>query len=337
MDYNKIGLWIANKRKEANLTQKELGEKIHVTDKAVSKWERGLSLPDISILENLAQVLDTTIYEILKIQNKKDIDITKKLEEEQEKLKKQYWKKILKLSVPFLIIILISLFKLIPFGYTVDHIRYTHNTNKLINLGKPKFSFFHTTYQNSFSYKNMRGKNILESEVKQYLNTLKAIPCYNTIYYYDEQAMISIIEYTIKGKLFYNTVTYQIRDGNYCDNLKEKEYKEKLEGLNRMHTLYTEESDLNVSFYLGKEEEEFIATLSVSYYDKKQEKRKTLLENSKGTFEIKNDELYYYRTAMKEKKQDLEIPNTSKFIIKNGKLILQENYLKEYEKSIILK
>ena len=66
MNYNKIGNFIAEKRKEKGLTQKELAEKIGVTDKAVSKWERGLGCPDVSILELLANQLDVSILEILK-------------------------------------------------------------------------------------------------------------------------------------------------------------------------------------------------------------------------------------------------------------------------------
>ena len=66
MNYNKIGEFIQEKRKEKNLTQKELATKIGVTDKAVSKWERGLGCPDVSILEILANELDVSILEILK-------------------------------------------------------------------------------------------------------------------------------------------------------------------------------------------------------------------------------------------------------------------------------
>ena len=50
MDNNKIGKFIASRRKEKGLTQQELGNNLFVTDKAVSKWERGLSLPDITII-----------------------------------------------------------------------------------------------------------------------------------------------------------------------------------------------------------------------------------------------------------------------------------------------
>ena len=66
MNYEKIGKFIQEKRKEKNLTQKELAQKLNVTDKAVSKWERGLGCPDVSILELLSKELDVSILEILK-------------------------------------------------------------------------------------------------------------------------------------------------------------------------------------------------------------------------------------------------------------------------------
>lgn len=66
MNYEKIGEFIAEKRKEKNLTQAELAKKIGVTDKAVSKWERGLGCPDISILEVLAKELNVSVLELLK-------------------------------------------------------------------------------------------------------------------------------------------------------------------------------------------------------------------------------------------------------------------------------
>lgn len=65
MDYYKIGQFIAERRKQLNLTQKQLGEKLNVTDKAVSKWERGLGCPDVSILGELSEVLQVGIGEIL--------------------------------------------------------------------------------------------------------------------------------------------------------------------------------------------------------------------------------------------------------------------------------
>ena len=66
MNYETIGKFIQEKRKEKNLTQKQLAYKLGVTDKAVSKWERGQGCPDVSILEILSKELGVSILEILK-------------------------------------------------------------------------------------------------------------------------------------------------------------------------------------------------------------------------------------------------------------------------------
>ncbi len=66
-----IGKRIAELRKKKGLTQNELAEKMHVTDKAVSKWERDLSYPDINAIAKLAEVLEVPVNDLLntKIQN----------------------------------------------------------------------------------------------------------------------------------------------------------------------------------------------------------------------------------------------------------------------------
>lgn len=65
MDYEKIGKFILLLRKEQWLTQSQLAEKLDVTNKAISKWERGLGAPDISLLRNLSSILKVSINEIL--------------------------------------------------------------------------------------------------------------------------------------------------------------------------------------------------------------------------------------------------------------------------------
>ena len=65
MDAGKTGKFIAKRRKDLNMTQNELAEKLHITDKAVSKWERGLSFPDISVLIPLAEILNISLYDLL--------------------------------------------------------------------------------------------------------------------------------------------------------------------------------------------------------------------------------------------------------------------------------
>lgn len=63
-----FGQFLAQTRKERNMTQQELAQQLHVTNTAVSKWERGLSYPDVSLFEPLAQVLGLSISELMACQ-----------------------------------------------------------------------------------------------------------------------------------------------------------------------------------------------------------------------------------------------------------------------------
>lgn len=65
MDIKKVGEQIAVLRKAKGLTQSELGERIGVSFQAVSKWERGETLPDVTLLPDLAKILETTVDFIL--------------------------------------------------------------------------------------------------------------------------------------------------------------------------------------------------------------------------------------------------------------------------------
>lgn len=65
IDKAAFGVFLAERRREKGFTQKELAEKLFVSDKAVSKWERGLSLPDVSLLIPLAETLGVTVAELL--------------------------------------------------------------------------------------------------------------------------------------------------------------------------------------------------------------------------------------------------------------------------------
>lgn len=65
MNQAKIGVFIAQCRKEVGLTQSGLAEKLNITDRAVSKWERGKSLPDASIMLELCSILEITVNDLL--------------------------------------------------------------------------------------------------------------------------------------------------------------------------------------------------------------------------------------------------------------------------------
>lgn len=65
-----IGETIASLRKNKGMTQNELAEKMNVTDKAVSKWERNLSCPDVNTISKLADILGVSVEELLNSKNK---------------------------------------------------------------------------------------------------------------------------------------------------------------------------------------------------------------------------------------------------------------------------
>ena len=98
MDQLKIGKFIAECRKNANLTQMQLSEKLGITDKAISKWERGISMPDTSIMLELCDILGISVNELLsgeKIQmennDKKNEQLLLEMAKELEKKNKTIW------------------------------------------------------------------------------------------------------------------------------------------------------------------------------------------------------------------------------------------------------
>ena len=72
MDAQKFGAFIAQCRKEKSMTQSELAAKIMVTDKAVSRWERGKGFPDINLLLPLAEALEVSVLELMHSERQKE-------------------------------------------------------------------------------------------------------------------------------------------------------------------------------------------------------------------------------------------------------------------------
>lgn len=65
MDCNKIGILISKLRKDKNITQKQLADKLNISDRTISKWERGGGIPDVSLLSDIADFFDITIETLL--------------------------------------------------------------------------------------------------------------------------------------------------------------------------------------------------------------------------------------------------------------------------------
>jgi transcriptional regulator with XRE-family HTH domain len=81
MNQQKIGKFISTCRKAKKITQEQLAEKLFITDRAVSKWERGLSLPDADKMLELCNILDISVNELL---NGENIDMKKYAKKNEE-------------------------------------------------------------------------------------------------------------------------------------------------------------------------------------------------------------------------------------------------------------
>ena len=169
MDNEKFGNFIKSLRKEKKLTQKELGEKLNITDKAISKWERGLSFPDIAMLNSLASFFEIDVSELLNGEKgiKKEVDIEKVIEETIENYKNLAEKRQIKIKKIKKIIGIISIIILIlslliqgaylyvlrkhNFEYVIDILEYIMNEIIIVSA----------TISMILLTKNKRIKNII--------------------------------------------------------------------------------------------------------------------------------------------------------------------------------
>ncbi len=102
MDQIKIGKFIQEKRKEKKLTQSELAEKLNITDRAISKWENGVCLPDAGTMPELCEILSISINDLFSGEKVDMKDNEKKLEEnllEMAKMKEEKDRLLLRLEI----------------------------------------------------------------------------------------------------------------------------------------------------------------------------------------------------------------------------------------------
>lgn len=155
MNQEKIGKFIAYCRKEKNMTQEELAQKLHLTDKAIFKWENGRCLPDLSILEPLSKTLDVSINEILsgekikeeELKDHTDKNIIDVVNYSDEKIKRI--KRTIKVSSIIMIIALATLM----FASDYDDIK---------EGKKPDFMFLVSKKDNKYTYLGLGSKLVRE-------------------------------------------------------------------------------------------------------------------------------------------------------------------------------
>jgi len=171
MDQIKIGRFIAECRKNKKITQAQLAEKLNITDRAISKWERGKGMPDSGIMMELCKELDITVNELLSGERIEMKDYDKKAEEnllEMKKQKEEADKRLLTMeivigvliSIVFLALILIASFVemkewlritliltgfipfiiMIPFAIKIEQIAGYYDCNKCKHKYIPTYS-----------------------------------------------------------------------------------------------------------------------------------------------------------------------------------------------------
>ena len=116
MEQAKIGKFIAECRKKANLTQVQLAEKLNITDRAVSKWETGKSIPDSSIMLDLCDVLKINVNDLLSGEVVSMENYNVKLEQnliEMEKQKEEADKRLLSMEIFICVLVTVSFFSLV--------------------------------------------------------------------------------------------------------------------------------------------------------------------------------------------------------------------------------
>ncbi|MDD3409123.1 MAG: helix-turn-helix transcriptional regulator [Methanobacteriaceae archaeon] len=342
MNGKRIGENIALLRKRKGLTQKALGDKLYVTDKAISKWERGINLPDLSIIEKLSEELDTNIYDLLQIENQDDFnksDLKNMIKVLNKKNSKK--NKIIVCGSIVIIVLIIGLFKNISFGYDLKKYE---SEEKSIELGIPKFSFMNKNNDESYSFKNLRSSHVVKGEFKEYLKTLEYLSCNDTIYYYDKDNNISIIDYKVKDNFLFTSANILITNNDYCYMETLNEYSKYIkvnEGYSMNYTRNVvngklEDIDGKITIVLSLLDDEankFRIDLKVI---KQHNTYGETLEHSLGTYEIKNGKFIYYRDKILEFDSIVQIPTVSTFTIENKKLILDENYLFKYTDKVVL-
>lgn len=285
MDLIKIGKYIAFKRKEQGLTQKQLAEKLNMSDKSVSKWERGICLPDVSVYLELCKILDISINEFLAGEDIPKETIEQKAEEniiqitKDNKNKQKYLKKIIRLLIVMLVVFIfitsIFIYKKLtqPQNYIEPYLEKSTEiqTANMLSNHPGDILLFHYNSKKDFDSLTMyltqyqKGKKVSDKEICTfYNNPSKGTNTGNIALVVDREAStLKIIDafedgyYVAEGISFLENISnYDVWD---CDKIEEKTF-----------IRYGKEQMLAALFY-GKEG---VSTIPIEELEKKDTKLK---------------------------------------------------------------
>ncbi len=214
MNQEKIGKFILELRREKNMTQQELADKIGVTDRAISKWENGRGMPDLSLMIPLCKELNITINELISGEKIEKKDYQSKLEENIVKTIDYTNRRIINKGKIFKIVVgtIITIILIIGLMFFVDVNRMNNNDPVIFSTWGFKYAppvDFHEEKIISGVENYLLEKS--ESEPKQYKN---------------EKSFVGIRTYLIKEKnnhKLYNVYAWVLEEKYYLENNKIKQ------------------------------------------------------------------------------------------------------------------
>lgn len=223
MNQEKTGKFIAELRKENNMTQIELANKLGVTDRAVPKWENGRGLPDVSLFEPLCKEFNISVNELLKGEKIKETD-AEHLSAETMISYNKYIKRKEKQKM-FLLLIIIAIVlcaflttAILSFNKTFFKTKYTSDFINGIAIPIPKYSYYRETGgmdAYTTKLKTLKQPDEVNVFIDSYLRSLEKVEYGNEIYYYDQENDFTILQYKINnaGKSFVNTIYITYAEG----------------------------------------------------------------------------------------------------------------------------
>lgn len=205
MDQEKIGKFIAELRKEKKLTQIDLANKLGITDRAISKWENGRGMPDLSLLSPLCEILNISINELLSGSKLDKKNYQEKLEENIINTINYTNKKIKKTKNIFFIILSVIIMFIIMFVIDINRMR---NNKPVI------FSTWGYKYTPAINFNEEKVINAVE---KYLLEKLETEPKYHE----NEKSFVSIKTYLTEEKnnhKLYNIYVWVLEEKYYLEN-----------------------------------------------------------------------------------------------------------------------
>ncbi len=214
MDQQKTGKFIAQARKQQGLTQAQLAERLGCSDKSVSRWETGRTMPDVSLFDPLCNALGITVEELLQGQSAS----AQPTPPTKGSRRKTGWR----IAIVGVIVLMMGSAMIPALNKTFLKTVYRSDLCENVQIAIPRFCFYRGTNGidlHTAKLKTLRQPDEVDVFIRPYLAHFKKIPVGDTVYYYNEAKDYTILRYDINndGIGFINTIYITYHDGYFCE------------------------------------------------------------------------------------------------------------------------